>query len=198
MPPKRRAFQRPLGERRYRKLFVIAAEGVKTEPHYFAIFNGQQSVIMVKCLKGRNDSAPRHVLKRMEQYLRQQTLRAADEAWLVVDRDQWTDEQLAQLHSWTQEHANYGLALSNPNFEYWLLLHFEDGTGMKSIQDCIDRLKRYLPDYDKDIDARKITRQGIEEAVRRARLRDNPPCPDWPRAFGGSTVYRLIENILRA
>ena len=28
MPPKRRRFQRPLGERRYRKLFVIAVEGV--------------------------------------------------------------------------------------------------------------------------------------------------------------------------
>jgi len=34
MPLKRRKSQRPLGERRYRKLFVIAAEGVKTEPQY--------------------------------------------------------------------------------------------------------------------------------------------------------------------
>ena len=48
------------------------------------------------------------------------------------------------------------------------------------------------------IDARKITRQGIEDAIRRARLRDNPPCADWPRAIGGTTVYRLIESILRA
>jgi hypothetical protein len=80
MPPKRRKFQRPLGERRYRKLFVIAVEGVKTEPQYFA--------------------------------------------------------------------------LSNPKFEYWLLLHFNDGTGIASSRDCSDRLKRHLPGYDKGIDAR--------------------------------------------
>ena len=91
MPPKRRTFQRPLGERRYRKLFVIAVEGVKTEPQYFAIFNDQQAVIRVHCLKGRNDSAPPQVLKRMEGHLRQEELRSSDEAWLVVDKDQWTD-----------------------------------------------------------------------------------------------------------
>ena len=47
MPPKRRNFQRPRGERHLRKLFVIAVEGVKTEGQYFAIFNDQQSVIRV-------------------------------------------------------------------------------------------------------------------------------------------------------
>ena len=196
MPP-RRKFQRPLGERRYRKLFVIAVEGVRTEPQYFAIFNDQQSVIRVNCLKCSHDSSPPQVLKRMEDHLRQEDLRSSDEAWLVVDRDQWTDAQLALLHSWAQERDNYGLALSNPKFEYWLLLHFEDGTGIASIRDCSDRLKRYLPGYDKGIDARKITRDRIDEAIHRARLRDNPPCADWPHALGGTTVYRLVESILK-
>ena len=197
MPPKRRRFQRPLGERRYRKLFVIAVEGVKTEPQYFAIFNDQQSVIRVNCLKGSHDSSPPQVLKRMEDHLRQEELRSSDEAWLVVDKDQWTDEQLDQLHAWAQARDNYGFVLSNPKFEYWLLLHFEDGTGIASSRDCSDRLKRHLPGYDKGIDARKITRDRIDEAIRRARLRDNPPCADWPRALGGTTVYKLVENILQ-
>ena len=73
---------------------------------------------------------------------------------------------------------------------------FEDGTGIASSRDCSDRLKRHLPGYDKGIDARKITRDRIDEAIRRARLRDNPPCADWPRALGGTTVYKLVENIL--
>lgn len=197
MPLKRRKFQRPLGERRYRKLFVIAVEGVKTEPQYFAIFNDQQSVIRVNCLKGRNDSSPPQVLKRMENHLQQEELRSSDEAWLVVDKDLWTDEQLAQLHAWTQERDNYSLALSNPKFEYWLLLHFEDGIGIASSRDCSDRLKRHLSGYNKGIDVRKITRERINEAIRRARQRDNPPCADWPRTLGGTTVYKLVENILQ-
>ena len=64
MPPKRRKFSRPLGERRYRKIFVLAVEGSKTEPQYFAIFNDQNSVIRVNCLKSKHDSAPPQVLVR--------------------------------------------------------------------------------------------------------------------------------------
>lgn len=196
MPPNRRRLRRPLGERRYRKLFVIAVEGVKTEPQYFAIFNDQNSVIRVNCLKGSHSSSPLQVLKRMNDHLQQEKLRSSDEAWLLVDKDQWTDKQLAQLNSWAKTCDNYGFALSNPKFEYWLLLHFEDGTDIASSRNCSDRLKRYLSGYNKGIDARNITRARIDEAIRRARLRDNPPCSDWPRAVGGTTVYRLVEKIL--
>jgi hypothetical protein len=194
---RRRKFQRPLGQRRYRKLFVIAVEGAKTEPQYFATLNNQQSVIRVNCLKGKHDSSPPQVLRRMQDHLKKEALKKSDEAWLVVDKDQWTDGQLAQLNGWSQAADNYGFALSNPKFEYWLLLHFEDGTGIASSQDCSDRLRRHLPDYDKGIDPRKFPRQTIDEAIRRAKQRDNPPCPDWPRSIGGTTVYRLVENILR-
>jgi hypothetical protein len=193
---RRRKFQRPLGQRRYRKLFVIAVEGAKTEPQYFATLNNQQSVIRVNCLKGKHDSSPPQVLRRMQDHLKKEALKKSDEAWLVVDKDQWTNGQLAQLNGWSQAANNYGFALSNPKFEYWLLLHFEDGTGIASSQDCSDRLKRHLPDYDKGIDPRKFPRQTIDEAIRRAKQRDNPPCPDWPRSIGGTTVYRLVENIL--
>jgi len=198
MPRKRRKFQRLLGKRRYRKLFVIAVEGVKTEPHYFAIFNDQRRVIRLICLKGGHDSSPPRVLKRMEDHLKQNTLLGSDEAWLVVDKDQWTNIQLKQLHTWSQGADNYGFALSNPKFEYWLLLHFEDGAGIGSSRECSARLKQHLPDYDKDLDPRKITTEMIYNAIRRAKARDNPPCDDWPHAVGGTTVYRLVERILQS
>ena len=198
MPPKRRRFERRTGERRYRKLFVIAVEGAKTEPQYFALFYDQASVIRVNCLRGRHDSSPPQVLKRMERYLQDESLKSTDEAWLVVDKDQWTDEQLALLHTWAMSRHNYGLALSNPKFEYWLLLHFEDGTGVGSSAHCGDRLRQYLPYYDKAIDARQLTRARILDALDRARRRDYPPCVDWPRALGGTTVYRLVAGIMAA
>ena len=123
---------------------------------------------------------------------------ASDEAWLVVDKDYWQDRDLEQLHKWSQGAENYGFALSNPRFEYWLLLHFEDGTRIGSLRECSIRLKKHLPDYDKNIDIRKITPDMIQDAVRRARVRDNPPCADWPRKFGSTTVYKLVENILNS
>lgn len=93
MSNKRRKFQRPLGERRYRKLFVLAMEGEKTEPDYFSIFNdSEQNIIRVKCLKTNNKSSPMQVLKRMENYLKTEDLQKTDEAWLVVDKDEWLDD----------------------------------------------------------------------------------------------------------
>lgn len=79
MANQRRPLRRPLGERRYRRVFFVATEGTKTEPEYLALLDDQYSVIKVKWLKGA---------------------------------------------------SNRGFALSNPKFEYWLLLHFEDGAGV--------------------------------------------------------------------
>jgi len=133
----------------------------------------------------------------MRENLNKEGLKKSDEAWLVVDKNGWTDEHLEQLHQWSKDADNYGFALSNPKFEYWLLLHFEDGAGIASSRNCLDRLKRYLPDYDKGIDPRIITQEMIDEAIQRAKRRDNPPCIDWPRTIWCTTVYRLVENILR-
>jgi hypothetical protein len=194
MNRKRRSFKRPSGERRYRKIFVIAAEGFKTEPQYFALLNDLHTVIHVTCLKDKKASAPPQVLQRMMKYLREQDLRNSDESWLVVDKDSWTDAQLQELYKWSQTAKNYGFALSNPSFEYWLLLHFEDGAGISNARECSDHLKRYLPDYDKSINSRKITREMIQEAIIRASNRDSPRCDDWPHVIG-TTVYRLVQNI---
>jgi len=184
----RRKFQRPLGERRYKKLFLIAAEGIKTEPLYFGIFTDDTSIVRVSCLKGKHDSSPPQVLKRMTDHLESEGLKSSDEAWLVVDKDQWTDEQLTQLHQWSLQQENYGFALSNPKFEYWLLLHFEDGTGVTSSRDCTDRLKRWIPDYDKGMTRGKsvspkstmpfaVQRNGIIRLAKTGReILDRRPC----------------------
>ena len=189
-------FQRPLGERRYKKLFVVSVEGSKTEPQYFAIFNQPQSIVLVKCLKRPStESAPIQVLKKMESYLRKESLRKTDEAWIVVDKDDWTKDQLRDLFKWAKKSDNYGFALSNPHFEYWLLLHFEDGKGIASSQECLTRLKRHLPNYKKDIDGKKITLELIDKAISRAKQRDVNRSNDLPQIWS-TTVYKLVEKII--
>jgi hypothetical protein len=197
MARKPRQLRRPLGEKRYKKLFLLATEGTRTEPEYFERFNDEQSIVRVRCLKSGHKSAPPQVLKRMAAFLRTENLMAADEAWLVIDRDQWTEPQIEALHRWTEIRPGRFLALSNPKFEYWLLLHYEDGAGIGSVQECSRRLKACMPDYDKGVGAATFSREQIEAAVSRARRRDQPPSRDWPRTIGGTTVYRLVENILR-
>jgi hypothetical protein len=197
MSKRLRVFQRPLGDRRYKKLFVVSVEGSKTEPQYFAIFNQPQSIVLVKCLKRPpTESSPIQVLKKMESYLRKESLRKTDEAWIVVDKDDWTEDQLRGLLQWAKKSESHGFALSNPNFEYWLLLHFEDGKGIANSQECLSRLKRYLPNYKKDIEGKKITLELIAKAIARAKQRDaNRTNNDLPQIWN-TTVYKLIERII--
>ena len=191
----RRKLQRRRGERRYRKIFIIATEGAETEPLYFRMFNYQEAAIHVRCLRDRHGSSPAKVLKRMIQHINNLELKKTDEAWLVVDKDQWSDLQLSELHSWSLGNENYGLAVSNPKFEYWLLLHFEDGNNISSSQDCSAHLRRYLPNYEKSHVEKDKLEPKILDAISRARQKDTPPCSDWPRS-NGTTVYKLVEKLL--
>jgi len=193
----RRGFKRPTGERRYRRMFILATEGSATEPLYFGLFNSNKTVIHVKCLKGHTKSSPLQVLARMEKHLQKEQLRPEDEAWLVVDKDDWSEEQLRSLYHWSVKKNQYGLAVSNPKFELWLLLHFEEGNGIASSRQCTERLVRHLPTYSKGrIDLKQFI-EKIDSAIRHAKSKDTPPCIDWPH-HTGTTVYKLVERIQSA
>ena len=73
-------------------------------------------------------------------------------------------------------------------------------TGLTAIVacECSRRLRQHVPRYDKDVDARKFTKERVAIAVQRALTRDNPPCVDWPRRPGQTTVYRLVGKLLDA
>lgn len=197
MAQRRKRFQRKAYGRPYKKLFIVSAEGAKTEPKYFDLLNKQQDSTHIKCLKGSGNS-PSDVLRRMEKFLAGKGPGGFDEVWLVVDRDKWSKTQLDKLHNWAKKSGNRGFALSNPKFEYWLLLHFEDGNNIRSPQNCDNRLKKHIPDYNKDICIEKFSIEAINKAIARGKERDRPPCPDWPTNIGCTTVYRLVERIFRA
>lgn len=189
-----RRFKRSLGTLRYRRMFILATEGAKTEPQYFYLFNNTETVIHVKCLKSGSKSSPLQVLARMEKHLKNENLRPEDEAWLVVDKDEWTDGQLQTLYEWSQKDDRYGFSVSNPKFEFWLLLHFENGKGIANSRQCTQRLLKWLPNFSKGhVDTKKIA-ENIDAAIKRARQKDSPPCDDWPRQTG-TTVYKLVEQI---
>jgi len=195
MASKRRRFIRSTGTRRIRKLILIATEGRVTEPQYFMILNRMNAEpVAVKCINSKK-STPNHVLQRMEHVLLSDRLKRDDEAWIVVDKDDWTDVMLQNLAKWSAQKPNYHLAVSNPMFEYWLLLHFEDGNGIRTANECNERLCRYLTQYRKHVKASDISRDQVEAAIHRAEIKDRPQNADWSRNVG-TTVYKLAKSIL--
>jgi hypothetical protein len=180
--------------------FIISSEGSVTERVYFDMFRkefqNKRISVHIKQLDPKS-SSPGYVLGEMKNYLKKNSFDNNDEAWLVMDKDRWTDEQLGELHRWSLKADNYHLAVSNPKFEYWLLLHFEDAGGITA-SSCGDKLEKYLPGYRKCPDTGKFSIDNIKEAVGRARQKDrddagNPE--NWPSG-NGSTVYRLVEKLI--
>ncbi len=189
-------FRRTLGIRRYKRMFVIVAEGTVTEQEYFPLLS-DETIVHIKCIRNRHNLPPQEALKRVREYIREEGLRKTDEVWVVVDKDSWLEEHLSELHAWSKTSSHYGLALSNPMFEFWLLLHFEDTKGRVTSDECNRKLRKHLPKYDKHVSANVFTHERIKQAVSRARKRDTPACTDWPRNTGTS-VYRLVEKILQS
>jgi hypothetical protein len=188
----------PLENRPYQRLFAIVTEGSRTEKDYFSLFRHDPSlsckIVLVK--KDKNKSDPKSALSAMEKYLQSTKLKSQDEAWIVVDKNSWSDEQLLLLDSWQSTQDNYRLAVSNPNFEYWLLLHFEDGNKITSNKDCLNRLKNFLPNYKKEIPRNKLLPQNVHDAIQRAKVHDKLSEKPWPQSLGVTTVYKLLENII--
>lgn len=175
-----------------KKLIHLVMEGTRTEPQYFSIFRSDEYVLKFHKNR-RNETSPKGLVKRAESVEKEDGLSKADQIWIVSDKDNWTNEHFKILEIWERK-PQHNHALSNPSFEYWLLLHFED-TNVSSQDDCLNRLKKYIHGYDKNLDVKIFTPELIEKAVSRAKRRNalaEGNCLD----YQGSTVYKLVEGLI--
>lgn len=120
-------FRRRGAQRRVNRVFLLAVEGEKIEVEYFAVVNRLFKNVHISCLACRGKTEPRQIDRRIDDYCKRSTAVAPDETWIIVDTDQNADAKLRQLVTLFDESRAGGVAVSNPKFEYWLLLHFEDG-----------------------------------------------------------------------
>lgn len=190
----RRRFFRSENHRTPRKLFTLAVEGKVTEPEYFKML-GEECNVRVYCLKNYHACAPLELLERIKTHLATEGLLPGDEAWVVLDKDQWAEPHLGAIREWVSQSERFGLSISNPCFELWLLWHFEEPGKAHTSRVCRHRLKHYLPYFGKSLPRNILQLGQVHQAIARAKSRDQPPCQKTPRT-GVTTVYRLVERIL--
>lgn len=193
----RKTPKRQVAMRSYRKRFIISTEGAVTERLYFENLSRQLKNISIKVLRTKTASAPHQVLERMQRELRAKALSKTDEAWLVIDKDLWTDRQIDALFNWQRQHKRHGVVVSNPKFEAWVLLHFEDGHGVRTSQQCDARLSHHDPSIRKT-NLPNFPLDTVQIAVKRAKNNRSVLIVDWPRSPLATTVYRLVERMLEA
>jgi hypothetical protein len=168
-----------------RKKIIISVEG-KTEIKYFEIFK-HDNKYNLELLRPDNKSDPYYVFKRVDNWLdknkinKQARNKYIKEIWLVIDRETESArpaEKLAELHNKCKK-EKYKLAVSNPKFEYWILLHYEDGKDINNGSDCDRRLKQY--NYCRtNLNVAEL-KATFPKAVLRAKSKDSLQNQDWPR-----------------
>ena len=188
-------FQRRHSFREPKKFFIIATEGECTERIYFnALKPPRDETIQLKVLptkKGHSD--PREVLARLKSYEREAGSGQRDELWLVVDYDSWTEAALDEVSTAVAALPKYHLALSNPCFELWLVLHFRE-TSSPNPSQLQSILAKELGSYSKNGYDVEPMKPKVAAAITRAQRMDTPPQEPWPRK-PGTHVYRLVARL---
>ena len=115
-----------------------------------------------------------------------------DAVWAVFDIDEHPN-----IPGAVQMARDNGVevAISNPSFELWLLLHFRESPGMKGRKAVTQLLKKHVVDYDKQVDYERY-RDGYGQAVTRAkRLDELAAAAGTPGCNPTTGVYKLTESI---
>ncbi len=177
------------------RLIVVAAEGHATEEQYFSMIDSTRVQVKVLSTGEDHQSAPEYVLERLKGFRGEYELAGEDERWLMLDVDRWGDAKLSRVAREANS-TGFGLAVSNPCFEVWLLLHHAETVAQAARCDEVEGWLREAlgGSFNKSRLTLERFKPHIEGAVRRARAADDRPRSRWP-AKTGTHVYRVFENI---
>lgn len=200
------------------RLIIIATEGKDTERIYFtaladAYSNPRVHVHVLKRPKDEEqNSSPAHVLGQINAYKKNYELEADDELWLVIDKDHWTESMISGVALECEKDPFMNLALSNPCFELWLMLHFVDAPNSSSEDFKLwfenrhvsrngdpylkVRLRKEIGSYHESEFNTELFLPHIQDAIDRARELDKNPKDRWPQTLG-TRVYLLAESIIK-
>lgn len=195
----KRANTRPVKD-----VFLIVTEGT-TEKNYFEMECFRDKSVKVEARRGVHPHPPA-LLKTADDWLanlkRDGDLRPGDQAWVVLDEDDATDQQLQAVFAWAAERKDRGVGFSVPQFEYWLLLHFADAKGASTQKDVLDSLMQHWPSYAKTAQP-SFTLDDVRRAIARAEVKVREPIDsltDFDEHVGrhtaSTTVHLLAERII--
>ena len=180
--------------------FTLYVEGLQTETNYFHSFNDRYSRIIVKSFHGGYTDPQGIVnyaisLKRKEKL----NIRSGDRIWCVFDVNSHSNHIL-QMASQLADKFEIPIALSNPCFELWLILHYFFHSYAITHDEAPEKLAEYIPGYEKNMDIFYLVEDLVNDAIANARRLNSTHNQDGTDLFSresnpSSQVYRLVEEI---
>lgn len=154
----RNRFSRPRSPRKVGRKVIIVCEG-ETEEIYFEAIRKSRKLQTLKIKVVNPDCTdPENIVKfaveLRDQAKKQKNWLDKDEAWTIFDGDEHIDHN---LQNWNRalilaDKEKIKLGISNPSFELWYLLHFQNQTANIHRDTVKQRLTNHLPTYHKTKD----------------------------------------------
>jgi len=201
---KQRQLRRTVAQRVPRRTFLVFCEGQRTEPDYLKALKRESAVrdaasVDIRIHDDTLGAAPLTLVEAAADVRAQVSGEGSeiDEVWCIFDVE------------WPQNHpnlkkaldlakaSNVKVAVSNPCFELWLLLHFHDQTAWLDTSAAKRWVRRHDPNGGKSLDgATYMPRRA--EAANRARLLEERHRGDgtkFPHDNPSSGMYRFLEAV---
>ncbi len=184
------------------KVILIVCEGKKTEKKYFQMLKECLNLISIsiEILSSRHPT-PSQVVKHAKQKAKE--LGECDEIYCVFDRDTHSDfnEALAKAKKMKLKNATLEAIVSDPCFEFWILLHFTKITPtLSTSQSPCEALqkhktfKQHFPNYNKsNYDFDDIIANHLNTAIENANEINKTNLPTRQTPY--TEVVRLVENL---
>lgn len=150
--------RKPVGTRFYQKQIIIVVEGTKTERFYFEDLARDFHVRMVKIsvMDSGGKTAPFQIIEkamaiRAHFKAREEWEEDEDEIWCAFDTEDGSNHAgLLEVYAQADK-EKINLAISNPSFEYWYLLHYEEtDREFSNAEAVISRLRYFIKKYEKN------------------------------------------------
>jgi hypothetical protein len=151
-----RPFERNAPSRNLRKTILIVCEGKKTEPLYFKGIRDykKRTTITIKIQDaGRTDPASivERTIDERQNLKDDDRWRSGDSAWAVFDGDEHMERD---IKNWRKalllaEKQKINLAITNPSFEFWYLIHYQDAFGQMNANAASKKLQKHISNYTK-------------------------------------------------
>lgn len=184
-----------------RMRILVLCEGHHTEPQYLRGLRDWCRNPLVEVIVDDEHGVPLTLVQRAKAAKLDAARRAArerddnasyDAVWCVFDTDEHPN--LEQARAMARE-GGIEVALSNPCFELWLLLHFRESPGMRGRKEVARMLRKHVASYDKRVEF-AVYRQGYAAAVTRAQRLERDAAADGEDGRNPSTgVHRLAEAV---
>jgi hypothetical protein len=199
-----RPLKRPYRPREPKKRFLIFCEGAVTERSYFLDFRSLlRSPLIEVEVAPEHGCDPKSLVELAKERREQAKLQARrhadenllyDEVWCVFDVDDHTRlrDALQQAKA-----CSIPVAVSNPCFELWILLHFADRWAYIERRDLRASVRGYMPAYDKKAEF-ALLKDNTHSAIKRAKEMERRAA-ELGNPFDNPTtgVWRLVCRLCR-